>query len=256
MSVSLLIDAGNSRIKWALLVGGSWQTGAITAVGSGLDALTDALASLQRPDSVIVSNVRGEAFAQNLKQWIHAHWQRKVAFARSESVWSRLKNGYSDPGALGVDRWMGLIGAACRFRPPFCVVDLGTAITADWVDASGRHRGGVIAPGIQAMIRTLTTSTQGIETSNIKTVRPDLTLPFGCDTSDAILLGVHLSAAGLIEKAASRAQKGVGEGFILILTGGDAVRVSPYLELPHERDEWLVFRGLEALLLKRGFSTD
>ena len=256
MSVSLLIDAGNSRIKWALVVRDSWQTGAVTAVGPGLDALTDALAPLERPDSVIVSNVRGEAFAQNLQKWIHAHWQTKVAFARSELVWSCLENGYSDPGALGVDRWMALIGAACRFTPPFCVVDLGTAITADWVDAANRHRGGVIAPGIQAMIDTLNIRTQGIETPNIKALRPDLTHPFGCDTTEAILLGVHLSAAGLIEKAALRAQKAVGDGFILILTGGDAERISPYLELPHERDEWLVLRGLEALLLKRRISTD
>ena len=107
----LLMDAGNTRIKWALVEGGQWQTDSFTLGTGEFDGLASALATLKRPEAVAVSNVRGERFAESLQQWVKAHWGLTVFFAASESAWSFLRNGYLDPRSLGVDRWVCLIGA-------------------------------------------------------------------------------------------------------------------------------------------------
>lgn len=247
----LLIDAGNTRIKWALVDGTQWQTHSLLLGIREFDRLGNALATLRRPEAVAVSNVRGEGFAENLQQWVRAHWGLPVFFAASESAWSFLRNGYSDPRSLGVDRWLGLIGALGRFPTPFCVVDLGTAITADWVDDQGQHQGGIIAPGIHAMVKALLKDAHDIDARLIDTPASLSIGPLGSSTSEGVHLGVYLSAAGLIEKLVLSARRILGDSSVLILTGGDAQVVSDYLEVPYEQDELLVLRGLEALVLSR-----
>ena len=131
------------------------------------------------------------------------------------------------------------------------MVDFGTAITADWVDRTGQHRGGVIAPGIHAMMKALLKDAHALDASLIDVPPPGSMGPLGCTTSEGVCLGVHLSAAGLVEKLVLRGERLLGESSTLILTGGDAQQISGYLDVPYERDESLVLRGLEALVLSR-----
>jgi len=118
----LLIDAGNSRIKWALadaqrtLV----RTGAF---GHTRDGGADPdWADLPRPRGAWISNVAGADVGARLDALLDAHWPGLPRTTiRSRPAQCGVTNGYTAPEQLGSDRWAGLIGArAARFRTNIC----------------------------------------------------------------------------------------------------------------------------------------
>jgi type III pantothenate kinase len=141
---ALLLDVGNSRLKWGVLEDGEIRvTGHIsqTKLGEqGLSALTTRLP--RRVDAVHASNVAGTSFATRLSGVIGAHCQADLHFARSERRGWGVTNGYRQPRRLGVD---------CL------IVDAGTAVTLDAIDNDGVHLGGQIIPGVETMLASLST---------------------------------------------------------------------------------------------------
>ena len=87
---------------------------------------------------------------------------RPPEFASSTDTAAGVRNGYSNPAQLGVDRWLAVIGAFHRHRDACCVVDAGTALTIDGVDATGQHLGGFIVPGPRLMVESLLTGTSDL----------------------------------------------------------------------------------------------
>jgi type III pantothenate kinase len=128
---ALLIDVGNTRLKWGVL-----NDDRIVRAGSidhdklrkqGFTPLTTRLPV--NVDYVMVSNVAGTAFATRLAGVIGIHCATDVHFARSEKAAYGVKNGYRQPRRLGVDRWVALIAARAETRSAVCIVDAGTAVT-------------------------------------------------------------------------------------------------------------------------------
>lgn len=149
----LELDVGNTRIKWRLCDHrGSYER------GLDLKAITQENPSwLPLVDEVWVSSVHEEQNAWVLEQFPQAQ------FAHSQVAHLGLSNSYDDPHKMGVDRWLAML-AAWQNKPnqAHMVVDAGTAITIDFVDAMGRHVGGYICPGFDMMKTALLSGTQQI----------------------------------------------------------------------------------------------
>jgi type III pantothenate kinase len=146
----LVIDVGNTRLKWAWLTttGLSDQQAIVhreAKPGIWRAALFD---SGQKPTRVLASNVAGPIMAKTLTQLAKKKFDVDIEFVTAGQEFQGLTNGYLDPKLLGADRWLALIGAWTLARSALCVVDAGTAVKVDSVDANGQHLGGLIVPGI------------------------------------------------------------------------------------------------------------
>ena len=242
----ILIDIGNTRFKW-------WYQADQTIVYQGaLDSkdpdlgskLKDAWSVLEVPEKVVVSNVAGEP-AQKVVIAACAGWSLQPRFIQSAPEAFGLRNGYVEAHRLGVDRWLGLIGADAEYRRPFCVVDLGSAITADFVDFEGAHKGGLIVPGLQALSQALPFEVEGEESKIIQSHD----VPWADRTHEALALGRFHLVHGFIEGILAAAEKEIKADLELILTGGDAPYVFPSLSRSAFLDLDLIRKGLERVAL-------
>lgn len=250
---ALLMDVGNSRIKWGIETDGTLRkTGHISQArlrDEGLVALTGRLP--HEADTVLVSNVAGPAFATRLSGVVGLHCDTDVHFVRSERRRCGVVNGYRQPRRLGVDRWVAMIGAWAEFADALLVVDAGTAVTIDAVDSQGQHLGGQIMPGVHLMATSL-----AAETSDIPSVRRAVTRQpgdlgmFAVSTSAAVASGALNAIVGAIERA-DRAMRDNGQSPAVVLTGGDASRILKSLDCEAEHRPHLVLHGLARILEDR-----
>ena len=164
---ALLIDVGNTRLKWGLLEKGHIRrTGSVTHSkihDSGFASLTTRLP--RRVDLVVASNVAGASFATRLSGVIGIHWSCDIHCVRCEKKALGLTNSYKQPRQMGVDRWVAMIGAKAEFRGGLCIVDAGTAVTIDAIDKNGNHLGGQIIPGLALMGNALRSEASDISTA-------------------------------------------------------------------------------------------
>ncbi|MDT8452909.1 MAG: type III pantothenate kinase [Gammaproteobacteria bacterium] len=214
----LTIDIGNSGVKW-----GIWQDGQLILaedspyqIGS-LHATFDKIYSgAPYQDTVWVSCVAGPDVEQTLTDWIRKEWSIEPIFLRTTSELGGVYNMYPRPEEHGVDRWAALLGAKKLYDAPVCIIDAGTAITVDLMDADGVHRGGRIMPGLKMMRNSLLQNAAGV--NNAEGDCPG----FAINTADAVTSGImHMLQAGLLEVCAS-ARERLGDKMRVILTGGNA----------------------------------
>jgi type III pantothenate kinase len=238
----LLVDVGNSRIKWALATDSVWTPGLAFATHDGplVDALDRHWSILQRPEVVAVSNVAGPVVAKNIDDWVGSHWGIPIHYARSEARCGPIINGYSNPEQLGADRWLGLLGLQAGYLLPACLVDCGTAITLDLLDGQARHRGGFIVPGLMTMQRALQTDAHGLGGAEVRSE----TTRLGHDTTGCIQAGCLMAGAGLIEKSLTRLTEELNKSVRLVLAGGDAEQIGAHLSIPFVLNADIVLRGL------------
>ncbi|MCF7696726.1 MULTISPECIES: type III pantothenate kinase [Mycetohabitans] len=257
----LVIDAGNSRTKWALVHadGGLRQLGAFSHENPLDDAQGDVVArtaelqwdDLPTPADIWISNVAGQHVAARLSAMLDARWP---GIARTTIV-SRhsqcgVTNGYGEPAQLGTDRWAGMIGAHAAYpREHLLIVTLGTATTIEALRADGIFVGGLIAPGWSLMMRSLGEHTAQLPTLTPASARSALAgkpgLTFGTDTPASLCAGCALAQTGLIEHAylTWRAELG-GAPVRMVLGGGGADALAPALTVPHTRHDHLILSGL------------
>ena len=173
MSV-LLVDIGNSRIKWARLADGriGAQRG---APHDGWRARHFERAVFRRTrnfDRVLVASVAGARVDRAFAQAVRRATGRMPMFVASTRRAGGVTTRYIEPWRLGVDRFVAVIGAFAMSRgKAACVIDVGTAMTIDLVDGQGVHRGGAVVPGPDLMVASLLRDTSGIAT-RARGVRP------------------------------------------------------------------------------------
>ncbi len=247
---ALLLDVGNTRIKWGVLDGGSIRrTGHIAQARireNGLQVLTTRVP--RHVDEVLVSNVAGASFATRLSGVVSAHCNCDVRFARSERSGWGVTNGYTQPRRMGVDRWVAMVGAWAEVGAACLVVDAGTALTLDALDDEGRHLGGQIVAGVATMAEALAAATSDIPAVKPASGRPvaDLGM-FARNTAAAVREGALNAVAGAVERAIRTLQSNAYEP-VVVLTGGDASRILNALsESPLHRPH-LVLQGLAHML--------
>lgn len=213
----LLIDVGNTRLKWVLYTdewlqqhaaAGSNQTenwlfglqqlqyGIAEDVSALSVGVSDRLADVTE---IVIAAVGAETLVQAIKDWANTH-DLPIESLRTPPVGGGIVSAYQQPTAWGVDRWLALIGARRLVAGNIMVVDCGTAITMDIVDAHGRHHGGLIAPGVQLMQRSLLQSTAHIAAAVSATAESNTDSICARDTLAAVQSGAMQSAVGLLER--------------------------------------------------------
>ena len=238
--MKLLIDLGNTRLKWALWDGAVLRPGA--AVAHAGDQSVDFAAlwkDVESMDSVWVASVVAPALDDALVHALRARFSVESHFVRSRAQACGVRNAYAQPERLGVDRFLGLIAAHARAQQPSVVASCGTALTLDALAADGRHLGGLIAPGPALMQSALRGNTARLGESGAARV-----VELADNTTDAIESGSWLAAVALIERFVARASERFGAAPALILTGGGAQRLAEFVALPYRLDAELVLHGL------------
>ncbi len=242
MMSSLLIDMGNSSIKWAVKRHDRLEIGKpIMPIGGNFD-FGEAWKYIDPPARVLVSNVLGKDAGQALQQWIRRHRAVTAEFIRSCARGYGVENGYLIPEQLGADRWICLIAARAEFKGPVCIVDCGTAITVDVLDATGRHQGGVICPGVRLMQDAVIRGTRKLSWDGV--VRGPV---LARDTGAGIHSGSANAAAGMIEKVLAEAEREMRARLTLVITGGGAEAVVERLRVDYISVPDLVLKGLAVI---------
>lgn len=238
----LLLDMGNTRLKWALQGDSSvWLArGALDWPDADMArGLAEAWMDLPRPAAVFAASVvdseREAAVAAVLEQLYGSAptWLRTPASACG------IRNAYGEPHRLGVDRFLVMVAARAEGLAPCVLVSAGTALTLDALAADGQHLGGLIAPGARLMQQSLLGATAR--------VRPEQTgqiVDLADNTADAVTSGCWQALAALVERFAVRAAPRLGASPRLILAGGDAEQLLPLLSLPAQMGGDGVLRGL------------
>ncbi len=242
----LLVDAGNTRIKWAVLENGVLHSGgAILRHGGadGVDPLSAPWAALTPPRRLLIANVAGAEFAASFGAWTQRIWGLQAEFVSAQAKGFGVTNGYTEPQLLGVDRWLALVAARRLVKGPVCVVDCGTALTIDVMEKNGEHLGGLIVPGLVLMRRVLLEKTAGIGPAMGDISSRDVPL-LAQDTRGGVMGGTLYAAASLIERIVRDADESVGGGMTCILTGGDADTIRPLLSADFRFEPELVLQGL------------
>jgi type III pantothenate kinase len=235
--VLLLLDIGNTRLKWAQAEAGRIvESGAVAHEGHPAEAL--AALVCEPPDAVRCVSVAGPAHELSIDKVCLARWQHRPRYARAAAQHGGLVSAYAQPERLGADRWVAMLAARRRAPGAACVVaDAGTALTVDVIDADGRHLGGIIAAGL----RTSEKAVLGATRFPVRDTPLQPHAGLGLDTEACVRQGAMLSCLGALDRAAAvlpQAQR--------FLAGGDAEWLLPHLtgwvHCAH-----LVFEGLLAL---------
>lgn len=241
--MNLLIDIGNTNLKWTLGEYDSLEEMQIVRHSGGLPIdLHAAWEQLTPPQRVLVSNVGGADTAAALERACRSYWDLEPRFAKTERATYGVTIAYEQPERLGVDRWLALIAAHRIYAGPVLVVDAGTAVTYDLLLGDGRHLGGLILPGIEMMRGSLLAGTY------IPRVEPqEPTAPWATDTGTAIAAGSIQAPVALAERLCRLLEQQAGMAPQCILTGGDAARLIPSLSVPIRHRPDLVLQGLAVL---------
>jgi len=233
----LLIDIGNTRIKW--------QQRDIKNI-----LLTDSIlveefmdidfSSIKSVDKIIVSNVNHSIVLDKLKE-ILSKFKCPIIETSTDSN-EYLINDYDDSTLLGVDRWIAALGAWKLYQKRLLIINAGTAITVDLIDLDKNNKahfkGGMILPGIAISLAVLNNSTNLIDTEIGKSQYPSL------NTKDAVTTGIMMSIQGAVNLVCRK----LPSSLPILLTGGDANLIYEQSEEDWKSriklEDGLIFEGL------------
>lgn len=231
----LLVDAGNTRIKWALVDRGIWLAqGALNHEEAGRLAEL-AMKATQKPQRAVCVSVAGETVTTAITAALEGIGVKPEWF-RSSPECCGVRNGYEDPAQLGADRWAALVGARAQHRSSCVVVCAGTATTVDLLDGDGHFRGGLILPGEYLMRQALAGNTAQLPFAEGRfEAQPR-------NTMDAIVSGCRQAQVGAIERMFRNIEE--QPGAVCLLAGGASAEIAPLLSIPARRIDNLVLHGL------------
>ncbi len=235
----LQMDVGNTRAKWRLCRGQEPVDSGVMdrSCANSLPELT------QQPAELWISSVAGSEFETIVREEAQARWNIAPWFARSSASACGLVNSYDEPQRMGVDRWLAMIAAWNQAGEDsglgVCVVDAGSALTIDFVAASGEHLGGYILPGLDSMEKALLQDTDRVRFADA----PRDSIAPGRSTEQAVYNGLLLSQAGAVALALSKQT----EKYSLLFSGGNGAVVQAVLAMGGNFAADLVLDGLALL---------
>lgn len=241
------IDVGNTRLKWRVqnadggIVGrghcGNDLTGLATAIGK--------VAVASQVARVRVANVAGTKVATEISEWSIRTFRATSEFAVTQAECAGVTCGYRQPTTLGVDRWLALLAAWRHWGEPCVVVDAGSALTVDLLAANGVHLGGYIVPGLGLMHAALAQGTGAVKIAH----QPLADTGPGRSTLEAVNQGCGAMALALVERALASLEPHAGGASVsVVLTGGDADSLAPFIKAPLKLEPELVLDGLALAL--------
>lgn len=239
----LLIDVGNTRIKWRLITT-DYESSELSHYGT-LEDLSNYI------ETISAENIHVLLSAVNQTQQLELLLARShfecITIAKSQSSQAGINNSYQNPERMGVDRWLAMIAAYSSAQlgneqlSGVIVVDAGSALTIDVVNARGEHEGGYIVPGLEMSQQALFTNTEQVIQYNdgaANNPHADLFKKLGNDTNECVKNGVINQMLALINQV-----KEEYSDYEIVFTGGDGDVLARTLKAGTvDRD--LVLKGL------------
>lgn len=239
MSRRLIVDLGSRRVAWR----GLGSSDSLVHAGAPGACFARAFAGVPKPEEVVVGSVAPETVTRNLSEWCRETWGLLPRELAATAEAGGVRSVYAEPARLGIDRWAALVAAWKAYEGAVLIADCGTAVTMDYLAADGRHRGGLIAPGLGLMREALASGTRVAPTSRFAPTPPLL----GTDTELAVTGGALAAVAGLLGYVAEKTAARHGPPRALLLTGGDAPVVRKRLGGGWQWVSELVLDGLDLL---------
>ncbi|WP_194715601.1 type III pantothenate kinase [Noviherbaspirillum soli] len=261
----LLIDAGNTRVKWALATAATYAGTSFVREELGQWICSgvvehDALGQLvevwrgRQVARVVLSNVAGEGMRDKLDQLLlRAFGARPIAIEwfRPAPLLAGVRNGYRNPLQLGADRFASAIGAHALYPGEALIIaTCGTATTVDAITPDGVFLGGMILPGLGLMASSLAKNTAQLPQVGS---RIEIVTPFADNTTDAIISGCVAAQTGAIGQALA-AHAAQYREVRCILSGGAGSMLAPHLNHPSVQVDNLVLIGLQTMVMKQNSS--
>jgi type III pantothenate kinase len=249
----LALDIGNTRLKWAQYASPR-PDAPLLAQGAefleNIEKLSDgAWRGLAAPAHILGCAVAADAVKRRLQEQMEL-WDVSPQWVVASDAEAGLRNGYDYPTRLGSDRWVAMIGAYHRMLAkgaprPMVVVMVGTAVTVEALDASGKFLGGLILPGHGIMLRALESGTAGLHvpTGEVR--------EFPTNTSDALTSGGTYAIAGAVERMVQHVRTHCGAEPMCVMTGGAGWKMAPSMSVPFDLVDNLIFDGLLQLAAVR-----
>ena len=244
--MNLLLDLGNTRLKWGLFDGTDRRKiGSVAWREPVTERLAAQWAALDLPALAFGASVVDPSREALLAALVEQRLGRSLTWLRTPAAACGVRNAYAEPQRLGVDRFLGMVAARAVCAGSLMVIGAGTALTVDLLAADGAHQGGLIAPGLALMRQALLGATQQVRTDppasasalSTRTLLPD-------NTADAVTRGCLEACAGLIERSVRGAAPQGGVAPRVFIGGGDAVQLQPLLDVPAELIHDAVLQGL------------
>ena len=241
----LLVDIGNSRLKWALDDDQILQSGVVVITDSDFIVQLQNQWQQLQPESAVLCSVADKKMTEKISATIRENWSCLLHQITACENSLGVTNAYTNPSQLGADRWAALLAARKLVSGPVCIVDCGTAITVDVMNEKGRHLGGAILPGVNLQRQMLKQETAGVDWQELKS--PKLTgLPI-TSTTAAVEYGTSYGLAGAIDRLIIEFSAQLGDNMTVLLTGGAAPDIADLLSSDYRMEKDLVFIGLSLL---------
>jgi type III pantothenate kinase len=242
--MQLLIDLGNTRLKWTTVaVGGAPERGAFAHAGPEQGdrdvsaALDREWAALPRLQSIYVASVAPSELDREIDAFVRRRFGIGAEFVHSPALALGIRNAYTEPQRLGVDRFLGLAALHATQARAQVLVGVGTAMTLDALGADGVHLGGWIVPSPALMRQSVLTRTARVGVADGARVE------FADNTADALRSGSLYAASGAVERFCANAARRFNEWPAVVLTGGGADEIAPLMPGAERRSD-LVLQGL------------
>ncbi|KRF01830.1 type III pantothenate kinase [Frateuria sp. Soil773] len=236
----LLLDLGNTRLKWAMHRDDAWLAHGAVAWDEDVAArLARDWAGLLAPRAAFGASVVEPAREALLERSVAATFGLQPGWLRTPAAACGVRNAYAEPQRLGVDRFLTMVAAHADGLGACVLAGVGTALTLDALAADGRHLGGLIAPGPRLMRQSLLGAT-----AQVRPEREGAIVELADNTADAVASGCWQAAAALIERFVAQAEARLGGAPVLMLGGGDAAPLAALLSRPARFSHDGVLRGL------------
>lgn len=232
----LVVDAGNSRVKWGLHDGQVWVRQDVVD-NSDIARLAHDWEELAPPQNIVICNVAGPEIKIALAALLQ-RWQAAPRWVGAQARQCGVTNGYAAPAQLGPDRWAALIGAHHLVNGACLVVNAGTAVTVDALTKEGVFLGGLILPGLDLMQAALARGTASVRAEKGRLEK------FPANTADAVYSGALQAVAGAVERMVRELNQAGNEECALVLSGGSAGELLPLLNRRVTLADNLVLEGL------------
>ena len=236
---SLVIDVGNTTVKCAVFYGGE-LTEKVSFKHEESHNIQLWLTNHFKPN-IIISDVTS-TYTQTLTGAL-TNSQRLIILDAHTPL--PIKNRYHTPETLGKDRLAAVVGAIANFPNQNClVIDAGTCITYDFIDAENNYWGGMITPGVNMRLKAMHEGTGRLPLVALKETEESI----GKDTpSPSLLTGVQWGTVAELDGIIARFEKETPD-IRIILTGGDANFLAKHLKKKIFVNQNLVLQGLNQII--------
>ena len=241
----LILDIGNTRTKAAVMDNGAVEEIFISERPDLLDV--EGICNLYKVDAAIASVTGPQPdFAAILPATLFKRFHQL-----NHKSLLPITIDYDTPQTLGMDRIAAVVGArVAEPSGPLLVVDAGTCITIDVLDADNCYHGGAILPGIQMKLHALNNYTAALPLVDLTPDESDgsTTLPIiGKSTRASIIAGTCSASVFEIQGFINEYHK-LYPSLKLFLTGGDSLFFAKRLFFPNFATPSLIMFGLDKIL--------